>query len=153
MLDLLRRQLDKEINKIRNHASSVRPRKGWIRTIREALGLTRAQMSKRLKVTPQAIEDLERSEAGNTITLKSLQQAATALDCRLFYILIPKENLEKTVDTQIHKKAKKIVQNVSHSMGLEMQATSATEIKNQTKKMEEDIKKRKNISLIWDDYQ
>ena len=73
------------------------PPKGWVRAIREALGMTGVQFARRLRVTPQSAEALEKSEANGTIQLKTLRRAAEALDCRLVYALVPNSSLEDNV--------------------------------------------------------
>ncbi|WP_084756286.1 helix-turn-helix domain-containing protein [Candidatus Paracaedibacter symbiosus] len=85
---------------------------------------TRKQLSKKIGISSQSIEKIEKSEASDTISLKTLRNAAAALDCRLVYVLIPKEPLQKTVEKQIIKKATNIADTISHSMKLEDQGTS-----------------------------
>jgi predicted DNA-binding mobile mystery protein A len=151
MLNLLRRQFDKQLAQVRPLAGLIQPSKGWIKVIREALGMTLSQLGQKMSMSPQAVEILEKSEAAHTISLKTLQKAAQALNCRVFYVLIPEKSLEETVEDQIQKKAREIVGNISHSMGLEEQSTSLEETKMQIKEVSEKIKRRKNISLIWEE--
>ncbi len=47
MLDLLRRQIDKQIEVVKDLNIIERPHLGWIRAIRESLGMTRASSSPR----------------------------------------------------------------------------------------------------------
>lgn len=67
----------------------VRPEAGWLRAVREALGLTLADQARRLKVTPPAVRSFEQAEAGDRITLASLRRVAAAMDCELVYTLVP----------------------------------------------------------------
>src|SRR3984885_14996073 len=76
------------------------PPKGWVRAIRDALGMSGVQLAKRLKVSPQTVEAMEKSEAGGTIQLNTLKRAAEALDCTLVYALIPRTSLENTVNNR-----------------------------------------------------
>src|SRR4029079_14724254 len=71
------------------------PPKGWIRAIRDALGMTGVQLASRLGVRPQTLNLIEKSEAEGTIQLKTLRRAAEALDCTLVYALVPKGSLEE----------------------------------------------------------
>lgn len=68
----------------------IRPSAGWLRPIREALGLTLADLAQRLKVTPPAVRSFERAEAEDRITLASLRRSAAAMDCELVYVLVPR---------------------------------------------------------------
>ena len=66
------------------------PVRGWARSIREAIGMTKAQLAKRLQVSGSTINMLERSEARGAITLASLQRLAEGLDCELVYVIKPR---------------------------------------------------------------
>ncbi len=151
MKDLLIRQIDKQITPIKRFARLERPPHGWIKTIREALGMSLPQAAKRVKMSPQGLQQLEKTEGANTITLASLKKVAAGMNCRLFYVLIPEAPLEETVEKQIRKKAESLVKRTSHSMGLEDQGTDPAEQEYQILKIIEDIKRRKNISLIWEE--
>ena len=151
MRSLLQRQLDKQILSLRPLLFLERPNSGWLKTIRNALGMTQQQVSKKLGKTKQAVDQLEKSEQDFTITLHSLQNAAQALNCRVVYALIPEKPLEDMVEHQIYKKAQGIINAVGHTMQLENQETSDEELELQLKAMVEDIKRRQNISFIWEE--
>lgn len=82
-----RRQLDKRLDPLRNHEGFARPPRGWIKAVREALGMTTAQLAERLGVSQPRAVAIEKAETTNSITLDSLQRAARALDCELVYAL------------------------------------------------------------------
>jgi predicted DNA-binding mobile mystery protein A len=151
MRSLLQRQLDKQILSLRSLLFLERPNSGWLKTIRNALGMTQQQVSQKLGKTKQALDQLEKSEQDFTITLHSLQNAAQALNCRVVYALIPEKPLQDIVEQQIHKKAQSIINAVGHTMQLENQETSDEELVLQLKAMVEDIKRRQNISFIWEE--
>ncbi len=99
-----------------------RPSGGWIRAVRISLGMSVRQMAERIGITQQSASRLEKNEAGDAITLRSLRKAAEALDCRLVYALVPNEGgLQDIVRRQVLKKAADIVGPVDHSMMLEAQ--------------------------------
>lgn len=83
----------------------VRPQSGWLRAVRDALGMTAAQLGARLGITPTSVFEMERREADGTITLKTLEKAAQALGCTLVYALVPAESLDATVRKQARKVA------------------------------------------------
>src|SRR5258708_3892029 len=91
-------QLDRRFSELKPLAKSARPSRGWIRAIREALGMTTAQLAKRLQVHQPRVIELEKGEATGNITVRSLERAAEALGCKLIYLLVPHEPLTKTIE-------------------------------------------------------
>src|SRR5450432_2560904 len=67
------------------------PLRGWIKAVREALGITTAQLAKRLGMKQPSVVAIERSEAKSTIELATLRRVAEALDCTLVYASVPPE--------------------------------------------------------------
>lgn len=116
-----RKQLDKRLNALRNAAELARPPRGWIKAIREALGMTSAQLGKRLGVSQPTATGYEKAEMSGSITLRSLERAAHALDCRLVYALVPRKPLEELAEERARLLAKKRLRAISHSMALEDQ--------------------------------
>ena len=78
-------------------AIANRPRGGWVRAVRDALGMNTRQLAQRLGVTHNAVVDLERSEVAGVAKLEALRRADEALDCDLVYALVPRTTLEDTV--------------------------------------------------------
>lgn len=101
----------------------TRPAAGWARTIRDGLGMTRAQLAERIGVTPATISDLEKSEARGSVTLESLEKLARGLEGRLVYAIVPATatSFQRIVEDRAEQIAKKRLQRVSHSMSLEDQ--------------------------------
>jgi predicted DNA-binding mobile mystery protein A len=116
-----RRQLDKRLNILGNCDSLTRPPRGWIKAIREALGMTTAQLARRLGVSQPRAVILEQAEARGVITLTSLERAARALDCRLVYVLVPRQPLEDLIEERALHLARKRLAATSHTMSLEAQ--------------------------------
>ena len=116
-----RKQLDKRLNTLRNSDALSRPPRGWIKAIRDALGMTTTQFGKRLGVSQSTALGFEKSEVSKGITLETLERAARALDCRLVYALVPSKPLELLVEGQARELAKKRLRATSHSMALEDQ--------------------------------
>jgi predicted DNA-binding mobile mystery protein A len=116
-----RKNLDKRLYPLMNADAFARPPCGWIRAIREALGMTTAQLAARLRIAQPSAVGLEKAEADKAITLQTLERAARALDCTLVYALVPREPL----DTLVHERAREIAHErlraISHSMSLEDQ--------------------------------
>ncbi|HZZ37352.1 MAG TPA: helix-turn-helix domain-containing protein, partial [Caulobacteraceae bacterium] len=54
----------------------VRPPKGWLRAVRDALGMTTKQLARRLGVSQPRVVALEKGEVDESVTLTSLRRAA-----------------------------------------------------------------------------
>jgi len=124
---MARKQLDKRLNILQNVDILARPPRGWIKAIREALGMTTAQLGKRLGVSQPRVPGIEKAEVSGSITLNSLERAARALDCRLVYALAPRKPLESLVEDRTRELAKKRLRATSHSMALEDQRVDETD--------------------------
>jgi predicted DNA-binding mobile mystery protein A len=123
-----RKRLDTRLLPLNDERSRLLvPPKGWIRAIRDALGMSGVQLAKRLEVSPQTVEAMEKSEAAGTIQLNTLKRAAEALDCTLVYALVPKTSLENTVRNRARQIATAALTRVSHTMRLEDQDTGSGE--------------------------
>ena len=104
------------------------PKKGWIRAIRDALGMSGRQLGQRMSVSKMWIADMERLEASGTTTLKTLRRAAEAMDCVLVYALVPKTTLKETLLKQARQKVRQDMARASHTMALEDQALTQDEV-------------------------
>ena len=116
-------QLDRSLGPYQAARTISRPPKGWIRAIRQALGVSSGELAQRLKTSRQLPLQLEKSEAEDRITLKSLRAVADALDCELVYALVPRaESMQELMEVRARAEATKHVLGVEHSMALENQA-------------------------------
>ena len=98
-----------------------RPPRGWVRAIREALGMTTAELGQRMGVTQSRVSQIERSEELGSIRLDTLERAAQALNCQVRYVFVPNEPLEQMVQRQARLRAQAEVDAVTHTMALEDQ--------------------------------
>ncbi|HTA87414.1 MAG TPA: mobile mystery protein A [Silvibacterium sp.] len=121
--DLRLKQLDRNLEPYQAVRKIPRPSRGWIRTIRQALGVSSGELARRLGTSRQLPLQLEKGEAEDRITLKSLRAAANALDCDLVYALVPRaDSMQELIENRARAEAKKHVFGVEHSMALENQA-------------------------------
>lgn len=121
-----RQRLDERLSALKPEDRFRAPPKGWIRAIRDALGMTGVQLAARMGVRPQTVEAMEKSEAGGSIQLSTLRRAAEAMDCTLVYALVPNSSLENAVNQRARKIAVRDLQRVAHTMKLEAQETGNT---------------------------
>ncbi|HEY5131439.1 MAG TPA: mobile mystery protein A [Bradyrhizobium sp.] len=118
-----RQRLDERLLALKPEDRFRAPPRGWLRAIRDALGMTGVQFAKRLHIKPQSVEALEKSEADGGIQIKTLRRAAEALDCKLVYALVPNTSLAGAVDARARKIAIRDLNRVAHTMKLEAQGT------------------------------
>jgi predicted DNA-binding mobile mystery protein A len=117
------KQLDRVLKPYRTARKIPRPSKGWIHSIRQALGVSSGELARRLGTSRQLPLQLEKGEAEDRITLKSLRAVANALDCDLVYALVPRaRNMQELIENRARAEAKERVLGVEHSMALENQA-------------------------------
>lgn len=124
---IARQQLDKTLSGYATAKQTPTPVKGWVRAIREALGMSGKQLASRLQVSQPRIPRLEQDELTGAVSLKTMRQAAEAMDCIFVYAIIPRTSLEETVREQARKVATVRIERVAHSMLLEAQSLSVTE--------------------------
>jgi len=100
------------------------PHRGWVKSIREALGMTATDLGERLGIAPQSVLTLEKSEMGGRARMDSLKKVAEAMDCSFVYAFIPNSSLEGFVKKQTEYVIAETMNRVSHSMKLEGQETN-----------------------------
>jgi len=143
-----RKQLDKRLNVLRN-TSFARPPRGWVKAIREALGMTTRQLALRIGVSQSRVVEIEKAEVGGSITLDSLQRAARALNCKLVYALVPQQPLEQMVSERATALAISRGQATRHTMALEDQAVDAEDEREQFRQLAKQMA-QESSSRLWE---
>jgi predicted DNA-binding mobile mystery protein A len=123
-MDTQRLRLAQVERAVSQAAVPARPNSGWIQAIRKALGMTTRQLAERVGVSQSTLATLEKSEADERITLRSLRKVADALDCELQYVLVPRAPLSGRVEGRAEAIAIDRVSRILHTMRLEDQAPS-----------------------------
>ena len=119
---LARKQLDKRLDFLRSTDALTRPPRGWVKAIREALGMTTAQLANRVGISQPRVVEIEKAEKANAITLDTLERTARAMDCKLVYALVPRRSLDQLVEDRARVLVKTQLDTISHSMALEAQS-------------------------------
>lgn len=145
---MARQNLDRRFASISNIDDFTRPSRGWIKAIREALGMTAAQFGERLGVSQPRALAIEQAEARNAITLDTLERAAQALGCRLVYTLVPHEPLETVVKNQSLTFARAQLERTRHTMALEAQTLERSDDGEMLLRMARGLAE-KSSSKIW----
>lgn len=131
-------------------SAKPRPTGGWVKSIREALGMTRGQLAQRVGLSQDTINTLERSEAKGTITIASLEKLAHGLGGRLVYAIVPPDGttFEQIVRERAEKIAKERLARVSHTMMLEDQAVEHGYQEGQLKRVVDSLL-RGSRRMLW----
>jgi predicted DNA-binding mobile mystery protein A len=135
---LARKNLDSRLKPLQDIRVTTPPR-GWLRAIRQSIGMTTEQLARRLGVAQPRVSALEKAEATGSVTLKTLREAAEALDCELVYALVPRTSLDDMLRRQIERNASADLVDVQHTMRLENQAVSALDLEGQRRKIVEAV--------------
>ena len=147
--DRAARALDLRLSLVRS-SGIARPPRGWLRAIRDALGLTTKQFAKRLGVSQPRVVALEQGEVDETVTLASLRRAAEAMDCQLVYAMVPNRPLVEMLRARAEAKADEQIAGVNHTMRLENQALTAGDQRRQREILIDQLL-RGNLSRLWDE--
>lgn len=89
--------------------------------------MTNVQLAKRAGKRPQTIEDIQKSEALDTVKLDTLREIAEAMGCRLVYAIVPLKPLDEMRRERAIEVARKELRRTSHTMKLEAQDVGAKE--------------------------
>lgn len=122
-----RKSLDEKLKAFALGRNIIRPKSGWIKAIRESIGMTTAQLAKRMGIQQSGVTLLEQREVLKTVSLDTLERAAESMNCRLIYAIVPDDSLEKIVDNQAHLAAQEILKNTLNTMELESQIVGQNE--------------------------
>lgn len=125
------RQIDERILPWTKLDQPSPPRGGWVKAIRQALGMSTSQLASRLGVTRQAVLDLERREVEANVTLATLKKAADAMECDLLYAVVPRRPIREMLWTRARAIAAHRLRRIAHSMDLEEQSVPPQEFDHQ----------------------
>ncbi len=132
---IIREQLDKRLNAIKNVTMSSIPTHGWIKSIREALDMSTAQLGKKVGIDQSRISRIENAEITGEVKLSSLMKIAESMDMQFIYAFVPRQSLEDIVQEQARKIALERMKRLNNTMRLEEQELS----EEQKKKVLEDM--------------
>lgn len=103
---LQRRKLARLLDRSADRFSDIRtPEKGWIATMRLALGMSAEHVAKRKGVTRNAVYQAERSEKEGAVSLKQMENLAKAMGARFVYAIVPDAPIEQMKYNQALGKA------------------------------------------------
>lgn len=136
---LIREQLDKKLAAIKKATLSTMPGNGWIKSIRESLGMSTAELSKKVGIDQSRISRIENAETDGDVKLSTLMRIAESLDMQFVYAFVPHESLESMVQKQARQIALKRMKRLNNTMRLEDQELSDEQKKHALKDMVDKI--------------
>jgi predicted DNA-binding mobile mystery protein A len=93
---------------------------------------------------------LEKAELSGATTLKSLRQAAEAMDCVLVYAIVPRTSLDEILREQAAKKADVELARHHHTMRLENQAMDNRDLAAERERLVADMLAG-SLRRVWDE--
>lgn len=118
---LARKHLDKRLATLRE-AELTAPPRGWMKAIREALGMSTRQLATRMGVSRSRVPTIEKAEGTGATTIQTLRAAAEAMNCTFVYAFVPVKPLEDILRDRAQEKAHRELARLDHTMKLENQA-------------------------------
>jgi predicted DNA-binding mobile mystery protein A len=146
---LARKQLERRLAPLRN-MTLIAPHRGWIRAIRQSLGMTDRQLAARMGVGASRIPAIERGEISGGTTVRTLRQAAAALNCTFVYAFVPIEPLDDILRERAMRKARKNISRLDHTMRLENQAVLTSDLDDEQQRTV-DLILSSSLRGLWDD--
>ncbi|MFI5399843.1 MAG: mobile mystery protein A [SAR324 cluster bacterium] len=141
-----RQSLDARFEKMRPVSRFKPPVRGWIKAIREGLGMSSAQLARRLRIKQPSVVAIEQSELKGTIQLATLRRVAEAMNCTLVYALVSNDSLESIVRERARMLARRSLQAVEHSMLIEDQSVSTRNLEARIDALAREMSPR----ALWD---
>lgn len=132
---IVQQQYQRLVDGAADHSALRTPPEGWLRTARKALGMSGAQLAKKMRVTRARVAQAEQAELSGGTTLKSMQAAAEAMGCRFVYAIVPDKRIEDVIMAQARKKALALVGTASTHMALENQNLPNTKIAQEVERL------------------
>ena len=126
------------------------PPEGWLRTVRNALGMSGPQLAKRLGVTKARVSKAEQDELTGSVTLKSMRGMAEAMNCRFVYAVLPEQEVDELIKKRAIQKAKEQVKAASTHMALEAQALNDERLASEVERIASEIVEEMPADL-WND--
>ena len=146
---LARKQLERRLAPLRDLQLAAPPR-GWMRAIREALGMSTRQLAVRMKAAPSRIPAIEKAEISGATTIKTLREAAAAMNCAFVYAFVPTKPLDDILRERAAEKAGQDIARLDHTMRLENQPLLKSDLDDERRRMI-DLILASSPRSIWED--
>ncbi|MFA6548365.1 MAG: helix-turn-helix domain-containing protein [Candidatus Margulisiibacteriota bacterium] len=144
--ELKRRQIEEALKKAEVLPLDKLGRR--IKDIREILGMTQAQMAKRLGIKQPTLSKIEDNIESSK--LKTVLDLCRAINCEFMGAIVLKGSIKKMIEERALGAAKKILKRTHANMALEKQAPSGVLYSLQLKKLVTDLISNPGPEL-WED--
>ena len=141
-------QVDADLYRYASLLGCTRPRRGWLRHVRETLGRTERQQAQRLGISGSTLHKAEQSEADERISVAQLRRLADGLDCDLVCVIVPRRPLSAVVRERAQAIATAEVEKIAHSMRLEGQPPPPDRLRVQIARRADELL-RGRWSALW----
>ena len=143
-------QLNEKMLQLSGMQHVIVPPIGWIKAIRNGIGMSMEQLGRKLSITKQGVMEIEKREKEGAITIKSMQEIAKAIDMQFVYGFVPVAgSLDQMIEMRALEIAKTIVLRTSTTMKLEDQVNSKERIEKAIKERAAEII-NKTPKILWD---
>lgn len=143
--ELTLNQIDRRLEGLRAVKDKSKVREGWIKFMRNALGMTINDLANILSLSRIRVMQAERGEIEGKVTIATLKKMAEAMDCELVYSFIPKKDIRTTIHDKAMAKATDIISSAELHMKLEDQSVGG----NKKERIERLAKKLIESGDIW----
>lgn len=154
IMEVARRQLQSSVEQNVVYARKLfQPQsttEGWIKVMRSALGMSGAQLARRMQVTRALVSNTEKAEIEGRVTIKKMQEFAEAMECEFVYCMIPRDKIQAALKARAKEKAQVIVDRTNTHMELEGQALSKEQKKMELDRLTDQILKD-GLADLWND--
>jgi len=89
MQEKARVEMERRLRPFRRARQARKPSEGWLRAMRQAMGIPVREIAEFMRVTDKMVFQMERSEQKSSICLRRLEDMARAMQCDLVYGLVP----------------------------------------------------------------
>ncbi len=144
-----RKHLERRLAPLRG-LNFARPQRGWLRAMREAMGMTTRQFARRTGKVQSAVVEMEKSEERESISLASLRQAAEAMDCEFVYAIVPRVPINDLLQARATDVAAQQLARMSHTMALENQSLGRADQEAERERLIDELL-RGPLKRLWDE--
>jgi predicted DNA-binding mobile mystery protein A len=112
--------------------------------------MTARQLAARMQVAPSRVPVIEQAEVSGATTLRTLRNAAAAMNCAFVYAFVPIVSLEEMVRERAMQKVWEDISRLNHTMQLENQALLESDLDAERQRMVDQIV-FSSLRGLWDD--
>ncbi len=141
------KHVQERLTQLKEQDMVARPPRGWIRFIREALGMSSKALASRVGVSPTTMSETEKAEYEEGITLKRLRRVAESMDCDLVYYFLPKKPIPELIEQRARYLAEQKLREIQSLVDLDSSSIPEDFIES---KIQDEVEELKFSKKLWD---